>query len=108
MKFVNKLSVISLVVLMFSFMNVANAADAAPPPAIAAACKGTRVAACNEIKGKSQCESSNHFEVYNGKGRQCAWYKSGVYCADSGGGCNPLLPTENNNTPPATVTNQVK
>ena len=102
MKFVNKLSVLSLVVLMFSFMNVAQAADAAPRPA----CKGTRVAACNEIKGKSQCESSNHFEVYNANGRQCAWYKSGVYCADSGGDCNPLFHTEN--PPPPSVTNESK
>ena len=103
MKFVNKLSVIGLVVLMFSFMNVANAADAAPPPVIAAACKGTRVAACNEIKDKSQCADSNYFQVYGGQGRQCAWSKSGRYCADGGGGCNPLLPTEN--TPPPGVTN---
>jgi len=98
MKFVNKLTVISS---MISVMNVANSGNAAP--AIAAACKGTKVSWCNEIKDKSQC--ANHFMVDGGKGLTCAW---NTYCTDNGGACNPLLPKENNNTPPPKVTNQFK
>lgn len=86
MKFINKLSVISLVVLMFSFMNVSYAA---PPTKTPAACKGTKVSWCNEIKDQSQC--ANHFMVDGGTGLTCAWDKNNKYCADNGGACIPLL-----------------
>ena len=71
MKFVNKLSVISLIVLMFSFMNVANAA---------AACQAPTVSACSSIKEASQCSSSSM--VYaDGSGFKCKW--SGSFCTNS-------------------------
>lgn len=71
MKFINKLSVLSLIVLMFSFMNVANAADA---------CQAPKVSACSNIKEASQCSSSSM--VYaDGSGFKCKW--SGSFCTNS-------------------------
>jgi hypothetical protein len=76
MKFVNKLSVIGLIVLMFSFMNVAQAA----------ACKGTKVTGCSQIKDQSQC-ANNYVANGNGGGTQCIW---GDYCYNGGAACgNP-------------------
>jgi len=70
MKFVNKLSVISLLVLMFSFMNVAQAADA---------CQAPKVSACSSIKVASQCNSSSM--VYSdGSGYKCMWM--GSFCSN--------------------------
>jgi hypothetical protein len=74
MKFVNKLSVISLVVLMFSFMNVAQAADA---------CQGTSVSACSKIKDQSQC-ANNYVANKDGSGKKCIW---GEYCYNGGAAC---------------------
>ena len=77
MKFFNKLSVISLIVLMFSFMNVANAANAAP------VCQGTSVSACSKIKDQSQC-ANNYVTYSDGSGTQCKW---GTYCYNGGVDC---------------------
>jgi hypothetical protein len=49
MKFVNKLGVISLIVLMFSFMNIANALEQ---------CHGKQVNSCNLSKTQTDCENS--------------------------------------------------
>ena len=49
MNFVNKLSVVSLLVLMFSFMNIAQAANP---------CTGTAVNACSKITDQSKCANS--------------------------------------------------
>ena len=56
---------------MFSFMNVANAADA---------CQAATVSACSDIKEASQCSSSSM--VYpDGSGFKCRW--SGSFCSNS-------------------------
>jgi len=74
MKFVNKLSVISLLVLMFSFMNIAQAANA---------CTGTAVTACSKITDQSTC--ANYYIKYkDGTGAQCKW---GSYCSNGGAAC---------------------
>ena len=75
MKFVNKLSVIGLIVLMFSFMNIATAADA---------CQGTSVTACSKIKDQSQC-ANNYLTNSDGSGTQCTW--NGSYCSNGGAAC---------------------
>ena len=77
MKFVNKVSVLSLVVLMFSFMNVANAAVDAPK------CQGTSVSACSTIKDQSQC-ANNYIKNQDGSRTQCKW---GTYCFNGGATC---------------------
>ena len=82
MKFVNKLSVISLMVLMFSFMNVANADVDAPQ------CQGTSVSACSKIKDPSQC-ANNFIKNKDGSHTQCKW---GTYCSNGGGTCG-ICPT---------------
>jgi hypothetical protein len=74
MKFVNKLSVISLIVLMFTFMNVATAAPA---------CKGTKVTSCSKIKDQSQC-ANNYLPNNDGSGTQCIW---DGYCLNGGAAC---------------------
>ena len=80
MKFFNKLSVISLMVLMFSFMNVANAAPA---------CKGTKVTSCSNIKDQSQC-ANNYLLNNDGSGKQCKW---NGYCLNGGAACGGQQPT---------------
>jgi hypothetical protein len=80
MKFVNKLSVISLIVLMFSFMNIATAAPA---------CKGTSVNPCSKIKVQSQC--ANYYSPHgDGTGTQCIWDGN---CVTGGAACggNPTI-----------------
>ena len=77
MKFVNKLSVISLVVLMFSFMNVANAAQ--PPD-----CRGNVVNFCNQSKTPSDC--ANTFRAA-APTKQCAWDSSTSTCRANGSAC---------------------
>ena len=74
MKFVNKLSVISLIVLMFSFMNVAQAAPA---------CQGTKVTACSKVKDQSQC-ANNYLANSDGSGTYCKW---DTYCYNGGAEC---------------------
>ena len=71
MKFVSKLSVISLIVLMFSFMNVANAA-----------CQGNGVTYCNASNTQSTCE--NTFRQTSPQIR-CAW--DGSTCRANGASC---------------------
>ena len=74
MKFVNKLSVISLIVLMFSFMNVATAAN----------CSGTAVSSCSKITDQASC-SSYFLKTTDFTGTQCKW--NGSYCSNSGAQC---------------------
>ena len=74
MKFVNKISVISLIVLMFSFMNVAQAAPA---------CQGAAVSACSKVTDQSTCANS-YLTNSNGSGTQCKW---GNYCYNGGAVC---------------------
>ena len=62
MKFFNKLSVISLMVLMFSFMNVANALPT---------CVGDGTNSCSAQKSKDLCES--HHYVDSSRYTQCKW-----------------------------------
>ena len=74
MNFVNKLSVISLLVLMFSFMNVATAVE----------CTGSKVKACSNVKDQSTCASS-YSGNSGGKGNQCIWNTLHSTCsADTG------------------------
>ena len=103
MKFVNKLSVLSLVVLMFSFMNVAQAAGVKGCP------KNDALNDCsliNNIKGddnKKAWECNNSFMRYtDGKFQACKWtqvllpprpnqdnnFQTKWTCNDSGGQCN--------------------
>ena len=74
MNFVNKLSVISLLVLMFSFMNVATAYTAVE-------CTGTVVTACSNITDQSKCASSYSART-DGTGNQCKWNTASSYCFD--------------------------
>ena len=78
MKFVNKLSVISLLVLMFSFMNIAQAANA---------CTGTAVNACSKITDQSKCANS-YLTNNDGSGTQCTW---GNYCYNGGAACGTAI-----------------
>jgi hypothetical protein len=82
MKFVNKISVISLIVLMFSFMNVAQAVNAAhddntnsppPPPACDShSHKGTCSFWTPNIKNyKVNCGLT--YEFYNTQAYTCQW-----------------------------------
>ena len=94
MKFVNKLSVISLVVLMFSFMNVANAdycSDSSRNHETNQ-CEDVDKTKVTDDEKALICNSS--FEVDGsgdqaGKGQKCKWTKSkGAWtCKDTGGGC---------------------
>ena len=101
MKFVNKLSVISLIVLMFSFMNVANATY----------CSDT-----SRNHETNQCEDIDKYNISSdakardcnasyevdgsgdqaGKGQKCKWTKSkGAWtCKDTGGGCKVVRDME--------------
>jgi len=103
MKFVNKLSVISLIVLMFSFMNVASADYCSDTS------RRYEVNQCEDID-KQQHSSSDakahscnaSFEVDGsgdqaGKGQKCKWTKSkGAWtCKDTGGGCHVHRTVEN-------------
>ena len=72
MKFVNKLSVISLIVLMFSFMNVAQAAD----------CSGTGVKSCDQSKTESTCGTTYRTTAPS---YQCKW--DGKICRANGNPC---------------------
>ena len=74
MKFVSKLSVIGLIVLMFSFMNVANAAD----------CRGNVVNYCNESKTASDCAFTFRAAAPT---MQCAWDSSTSTCRANGSAC---------------------
>lgn len=79
MKFVNKLSVIGLVVLMFSFMNIAQAGYPA--------CTGTGVGSCDQSKTQAACESTHRLEnsLKGASNRQCQW--DGSTCRANGAGC---------------------
>ena len=76
MKFVNKLSVISLVVLMFSFMNFAYA-DPTPP----SYCVGKQVDSCDQINTLNKndekkgiaCNNSYQNDTATGQSTQCKW-----------------------------------
>ena len=72
MKFVNKLSVISLIVLMFSFINVAQAAD----------CSGTGVKSCDQSKTESTCGTTYRTTAPS---YQCKW--DGSTCRATGNSC---------------------
>ena len=100
MQFVNKLSVLSLVVLMFSFMNVSQAAKNDPPY-----CNGGEHS-CDDINKTNQTDDKKAFMCNNSyqsvttseRATQCKWTK-GIHirngqidgtkygCTDSGGAC---------------------
>jgi len=87
MKFVSKLSVISLLVLMFSFMNIANAANDGD-------CMGTTVDTCDQAKKPGACQGS--FRPGN-PGIQCVWDSSTSLCRATGGSCyGPKCDTSGN------------
>jgi hypothetical protein len=77
MKFVNKLSVLSLVVLMFSFMNVSQAAKNDPPY-----CNGGE-RSCDDINKTNQTDDKKAFMCNNSyqsvttseRATQCKWTK---------------------------------
>ena len=93
MKFVNKLSVISLVVLMFSFMNVAQAAKNDPPY-----CNGNERSSCDDInktnktndEKASMCNNTYTSVTTSERATQCKWGKM-------------LLPPSQNNNKFGTV-----
>lgn len=73
MKFFNKLSVLSLIVLMFSFMNVANAAR----------CQHSQVSSCDHVNGLPYSDDekakicNGYFEATSSNdGHQCKWNNS--------------------------------
>jgi hypothetical protein len=78
MKFVNKLSVLSLVVLMFSFMNVATAAKNDPPY-----CNGIERSSCDDINKTNKTDDEKAFMCNNTytsvttseRATQCKWGK---------------------------------
>jgi len=72
MNFVNKLSVVSLLVLMFSFINISQAAE----------CSGTAVSYCNQSTTQSACEKT--YRSSSPK-KLCAWSSS--TCSASGASC---------------------
>jgi len=105
MKFVNKLTVLSLIVLMFSFMNVANAAgiDNKQVPA----CKGRYLGSCAYSGGGSDAQKADNCNntytslASGGKATQCKWgetlsplpNKDGSFnikwsCQGGGGSCS--------------------
>jgi len=83
MKFVNKLSVIGLIVLMFSFMNILQADDGDLNKA--PLCSGTSVDICANSKTQSKCEGTYRD---NGKPQQCKWDASTSVCRANGNYCN--------------------
>lgn len=113
MKFVNKLSVIGLVFLMFSFMNVANADGIgggidnreAPP------CKGNYRSSCGNVDSYTGWSDAQKADACNntytslaseGKATQCSWskvllpprpnqdnsFKTKWSCSGGGGSCS--------------------
>ena len=71
MKFVNKLTVLSLIVLMFSFMSVANADDC--PPA-------NPSSVCNTNKTQHNCLNNFTSDKNSSTGySQCKWVNSKCY-----------------------------
>jgi hypothetical protein len=90
MKFVSKLSVISLIVLMFSFMNVANAdyCDDTHRYREVNQCEDNDKANMTDDNKANLCNSSFERDE-SGKGQKCKWTKSkGAWtCKDTGGGC---------------------
>jgi hypothetical protein len=95
MKFVNKLSVLSLIVLMFSFMNVASAwtCDDNNRDHVVDQCEDIDKTKYTDDTKAAFCNRS--FEVDGsgdqaGKGQKCKWTKSkGAWtCKDTGGGCH--------------------
>jgi hypothetical protein len=73
MKLLTKSSVIAVAVLMFSFMNMAQAAN----------CSGNGVSFCNASTTKSSCLSTYRI---TSPGMQCAW--NGTICSASGSSCD--------------------
>ena len=72
MKFVNKLNVISLIVLMFSFMNVAQAA-----------CQGNSISFCGNSTTESACNNTWRSSAPQ---LQCKW--DGTVCRANGAACD--------------------
>jgi hypothetical protein len=85
MKFVNKLSVIGLIVLMFSFMNILQADDG-DGGALAPKCSGTSVSICANSKTQSKCEGTYRYQD-GGKSQQCKWDASTSVCRANGNYC---------------------
>jgi len=95
MKFVNKLSVISLIVLMFSFMNIASAdyCDDSRRAREVNQCEDNDLGHETDDKKAAFCNSSFERDTTGdqaGKGQKCKWTKSkGAWtCKDTGGGCH--------------------
>ena len=87
MKLVNKLSVISLIVLMFSFMNVANAAGNWDNMEGTTQCAGKKVINCdNASKTKADCESTWR-GVVGSSFQQFRWDSSTSQCRADGAYC---------------------
>ena len=73
MKFVNKLSVISLIVLMFSFINIASAVEYP--------CNAKKVSNCDVSKTQAACEGTYRGAVTNAippgdRTMNCVWDKT--------------------------------
>ena len=96
MKFVNKLTVISLLVLMFSFTGMANAVNAGMP--VCESKQANPVSICGDLKDSQTCNSSYQLPV-PGKdvATFCIWYDQDTKigpvtfkkgCSGSGGACD--------------------
>ena len=79
MKFFNKLSVISLIVLMFSFMNVAGAAGDIGD------CQGYAVNSCDQSKTSDKCNNSYRYTPQ--PSLKCQWDNSKAACRATGATC---------------------
>jgi len=96
MKFVNKLSVLSLVVLMFSFMNIANAEAAGKP--VCESKQPNQVSICGDLKVSQACNSAYQLPIPGEDlATFCIWYDKDTKvgpvtfkkgCSGSGGACN--------------------
>jgi hypothetical protein len=86
MKFVSKLSVISLIVLMFSFMNLATAAPSCPgqPPSPSSVCNTYTKSLCGVNFTKDKNSSTGY--------SQCKWVNS--KCNSGGTPCNYTPPDD--------------
>jgi len=74
MKFVNKLSVVSLLVLMFSFVNIATADPVCPK---------NSVSECDDIKDAQTCKTT--YQTKKGEYKYCSWLdKDTTYNTDQG------------------------
>ena len=101
MKFVNKVSVLSLVVLMFSFMNVANAMNVCAGNQVKTSCKEINKLKVTDDEKAIECNQAYEASSSN-SATQCRWteklenFSGGkpntkMTCNASGSTCTPPI-----------------